>query len=213
MSPETTDVSPTAPDEAEVPPAETDVPPAEAEAPPRERGFLAGIGLALSWGALLVVAAIAVVAIIVPNVTGSTPLAILTGSMTPAYPPGTLVVVKPVDPAEVRVGDVITYQLESGKPTLVTHRVIELGLRADGERQWVTQGDANVVADEKPVRAVQLRGRVWYHVPYLGHVTTALGNGARGTVVALVAGGFIAYGVWQITSGLLGRGRREKASA
>lgn len=190
-----------------------DPPGAGAAGPTREPGFLAGLGLALSWAALVVVALVAIVAIIVPRATGSTPLAILTGSMDPTYPPGTLVVVKPLDPTEVKVGDVITYQLESGKPTLVTHRVVELGLRADGERQWVTQGDANDAPDELPVRAVQLRGRVWYHLPYVGHVTVALGNGGRGTIVALVAGAFIAYGVWQITSGLLGRGRRKDAAS
>ena len=46
----------------------------------------------------------------------------LTSSMEPGLPPGTLVIVKPIDPVDVRIGTVITYQLESGKPTVVTHR-------------------------------------------------------------------------------------------
>lgn len=70
-------------------------------------------------------------------------------------------VVRPVDADEIRVGDVITYQLASGRSTVVTHRVVSIGTRLDGTPVFTTQGDANDTADEEVVRPVQVRGRLW----------------------------------------------------
>ena len=50
----------------------------------------------------------------------------------PASAPGSVVVVRPVDPADIGVGSVITYQLESGEPEVVTHRVVEQGVERPG---------------------------------------------------------------------------------
>ncbi|MFL6025080.1 MAG: hypothetical protein ACJ72O_17190, partial [Marmoricola sp.] len=74
----------------------------------------------LAAGLVVVVLALAVV---VPKLGGATSYTILTGSMRPHMPPGTLVVVKPDKPDQVRVGDVLTYQIESGKKAVATHRV------------------------------------------------------------------------------------------
>ena len=49
---------------------------------------------------------------------------VLTGSMEPTYPVGSLIYVKKVDPEELRVRDVITYSLTPN--TVVTHRIVEL---------------------------------------------------------------------------------------
>ena len=43
--------------------------------------------------------AVLALTIVIPRLTGSTPYTVLTGSMVPTYPPGTLIVVKPEDPA------------------------------------------------------------------------------------------------------------------
>jgi len=85
---------------------------------------------AVSWVVLLGATALVTLAVLVPRVAGATPYTVLTGSMSPAYPPGTLVVVRPVDLADVRVGDVVTYQLRSGEPAVATHRVVGVG------QQW-----------------------------------------------------------------------------
>src|SRR3546814_9182548 len=68
--------------------------------------------------------AVIVATIVVPFFAGAQRFTILTGSMRPTYNPGSLVVVKPVDPSELGIGTPITYQLESGQPTVVTHRII-----------------------------------------------------------------------------------------
>ena len=54
-----------------------------------------------AWTVILGVAAVLAVAVLVPRVGGATPYTVLTGSMAPTYPPGSLVVVRPVDPESI----------------------------------------------------------------------------------------------------------------
>lgn len=54
--------------------------------------------------------------------------------MQPSLPRGSLVVVRPVDPADEGAGSVISYQLASGRDEVVTHRVVSQGLDADTTR-------------------------------------------------------------------------------
>ncbi|MGE9363024.1 signal peptidase I [Isoptericola nanjingensis] len=124
---------------------------------------LACVVLLVAGGALLLV-------VLVPRLAGATPYGVATGSMRPALDVGTLVVVRPVDVDEITTGQVVTYQLRSGDPTVVTHRVVGLGATVDGERTLLTRGDANAVADPEPVQAVQVRGTLWYAVPQLGRL-------------------------------------------
>lgn len=124
----------------------------------------------VAWVVILGVTALLVAAVLVPRVAGATPYAVLTGSMQPGLPPGTLVVVRPVAAEDLGVGDVVTYQLRSGEQTVVTHRVVGVGYDGRGELSLQTQGDANDVPDERPVRPVQVRGELWYGIPYVGHL-------------------------------------------
>lgn len=143
---------------------------------------------------VLVVASGALVAgVVVPTVSGATPYTVLTGSMAPALEPGTLIVVRPVGAEQVAVGDVVTYQLRSGEPEVVTHRVVSVGVNGDGERIFRTRGDANSVADETWVRSVQLRGEVWYSLPHLGRVSTLMPGDLRRALVLLVAAVLLTY--------------------
>lgn len=125
------------------------------------------------WFCLLALCALLAAAVVAPRLAGATPYTVLTGSMAPAYPPGSLVVVRPVPVEDVGIGTVVTYQRESGRPGVVTHRVVGLGIR-DGRTVFRTQGDANPVPDRAWVRPVQLRGEVWYSLPYVGHLTGVL---------------------------------------
>jgi signal peptidase len=147
----------------------------------------------LCWTVILAVATAVATAVAVPRLAGATPYAVLTGSMRPDLPPGTLVVVRPVDPEDIGVGTVITYQLASGEPDVVTHRVVEQGLDAKGAPVFATQGDANGARDATWVRPVQVKGEVWYAVPYLGHLNTALTGKERQVGVYAVAAGLLGY--------------------
>jgi signal peptidase len=104
-----------------------------------------------------------------------------------------MVVVRPVDAADVRVGDAITYQVRSGDPTVATHRVVAVGYDGTGQPRWHTQGDANDAADRGWVRPRQLQGRVWYAIPYLGYAGALLAEDQRELLISLVALVLAAY--------------------
>jgi signal peptidase len=145
------------------------------------------IGQVCTWLVILAAGAALTAAVLVPRLGGGTPYAVLTGSMRPDLPPRTLVVVRPVPFGDIAIGDVITYQLESGEATVVTHRVVGIGVNVDGERVLTTKGDANRVVDPKPVREVQVKGRLWYSVPQLGRLHQALTGQERQWAVYAVA--------------------------
>ncbi len=97
--------------------------------------------------ALVALAALAFVAIAVGPRTGRYQTAtVLTGSMRPHMPEGSIVVITPLAPRDARVGDVITYHIPVEDHRVVTHRVVEV--LEGGERSVVrTQGDANDAPD------------------------------------------------------------------
>ena len=87
-----------------------------------------------------------------PMITGSRPVVVLTGSMRPTYPEGTIIYYKNVPQSEIMKDDVITFKMND---TLVTHRVarIENG-------KYVTKGDNNNTEDGKPVSYDMVEGKV-----------------------------------------------------
>lgn len=90
---------------------------------------------------------------------------VISGSMEPEYPVGSLIYVKEVDPSEIKVGDVITYVLPNDMPS--THRVI--GVDA-ANQHFYTKGDANDIADGSPVHFKNLIGTPVFKIPLLGYV-------------------------------------------
>ena len=159
----------------------------------------------VAWLVILGLTAILVIAVVIPRIAGATPYTVLTGSMRPTLPPGTLVVVRPVDADDLGIGDVVTYQLESGRPAVVTHRIVGLGSTLKGERTFITRGDANDVADAAPVRTVQIRGEVWYSAPYLGYANNVLTGRQRQLAVYTLAGFLLAYATYMFTGSITDR--------
>lgn len=151
------------------------------------------IGQVVTWMVLLAMAAVLTAAVLVPRVAGATPYTVATGSMRPGLAPGALVVVRPTAVDEIGIGDVITYQLDSGQPTVVTHRVVAVGVNGEGERVLQTQGDANPSPDPDWVRPVQVRGTVWYAVPHLGRLNNLLTTNQRQTAVYATAALLLGY--------------------
>ncbi|MCS5513053.1 signal peptidase I [Curtobacterium flaccumfaciens pv. betae] len=174
------------------------------------RAVVHAVVLGLSTGLLLLVAALAVVLIVVPKATGSMPLTVLTQSMEPTLPPGTLLVVRPTPIDDIRVGDVVTYQIVSGQPAVVSHRVVSVSSSSDGERTFVLKGDNNAEADPAPVTAVQIRGVVWYSVPEIGIVNQVV-NGSRSWLIPAVAGVLLTYGAVMMAAGFVSAARRRRA--
>ena len=78
-------------------------------------------------------------------------------SMLPSVWPGETLVVERADPDRVHIGDLLLVAREG---RLCAHRVV--GTAGDpGNRQWITQGDAQPIPDP-PVGESQLLGRVTY---------------------------------------------------
>ncbi len=89
---------------------------------------------------------------------------VISGSMEPEYPVGSLIYVKEAKPNEIEVGDVITFVLKNETPA--THRVIDI----DEENQkFYTKGDANDTEDA-PVHFNNLIGKPIFKIPYLGYI-------------------------------------------
>jgi signal peptidase len=146
--------------------------------------------------------------IVVPKATGARPLTVLTGSMTPTYMPGDVVIVRPADADNLQIGDVVTFQAVSDDPRLTTHRIRSVVLTGEG-RQYVTQGDANGAADPEPVTAEQVRGTVWYSVPYVGYAATWAAAGTLRLLIDVAAGGLLLYGGYLVSAGAMERRRRR----
>ncbi|MDR2256007.1 MAG: signal peptidase I [Arthrobacter sp.] len=155
---------------------------------------------------------IGVVAIALPALAGGTALTVQTSSMRPNYLPGTLVVIRPVEAASLRPGDVITYQLKSGEPVVVTHRVTQQLRAADGGYLFITQGDANPAPDAEPVREVQVRGKLWYAVPWVGHLSAAVTGHWRTAVIPLAVGALFAYAAWMFVSSARDKRKQRRAT-
>jgi signal peptidase len=174
------------------------------------RRVLKAVRLGASGALLVAVVAIAITTVVLPRLAGWTPLTVLTNSMAPTLPPGTLVVVQPVDPAGLAVGDVVTYQLRSEEPTLVTHRISAVTATADGVTAYVLQGDNNPDPDVEPVVPEQVQGRVAYAVPLLGYVNSALSGEGRGWLVLGTATLLFGYAAYSFVSALTDRTRRRR---
>lgn len=190
----------------------SDEAPAGAVAPvPRSQPspWLASVLTGASWALLALMLALAAAVVVVPLISGAKPYTVLTGSMEPNYPPGTLVVARETPTEDLTVGDVITFQLRSGEAQVATHRIVGVGADADGEPLFVTRGDANEIEDENPVRPVQVVGKLWYSVPYVGWVNNVINGAARAWIVPAAALGLMAYGAVMVGQAVRERRARD----
>ncbi|HEY0187623.1 MAG TPA: signal peptidase I [Cellulomonas sp.] len=111
------------------------------------------------------------------------PLVVVSGSMEPTIPVGSLIVGRTVPASEVQVGDVVTVPRRSGTTDLVTHRVVEVrdSDAATGARELVLRGDANDTVDATTYTVTEVR-RHLVTVPNGGYLVRTL-QSTRGTVV------------------------------
>lgn len=167
---------------------------------PRKRRLLKKV---MSWvlGIMMTgIVAIFLAVVIVPLVMGWIPLTVLTGSMEPTIPPGSQVVVKPLrleQAGGLKTGQVITFLPEPGKDDVVTHRIIDVEV-VEGETVYRTKGDNNNAPDPDPVRDVQVRGLVRYHVPYVGYVAQFTSPEQKKVGIWILAGLLILYAVYEL---------------
>jgi signal peptidase len=81
-------------------------------------------------------------------------------SMYPTICDGDLIMIHPIKPSEVIVGDIILYRHENG---VVAHRVVNIQISQSSvlstQHSFLLRGDAAIVYDD-PVRADQILGKV-----------------------------------------------------
>ncbi|MCL2670432.1 MAG: signal peptidase I [Clostridiales bacterium] len=116
---------------------------------------------------------IVALAMVIPWLFGVQPKVVLTGSMEPNLPVGSLVYVVPVSAEEdLAVGDIITYPgVEGGKD--VTHRVNRIETE-EGIKKFYTKGDANEDEDGPPQLFGNILGTVEVFVPIIGYALALL---------------------------------------
>ncbi len=180
---------------------------------PRRRGV--PLRAAFAWAATGLAVVLGGV-MLLPAALGLQRYVITSGSMTGTYDKGSVVFAGEVPPADLRPGDVITYDPPpgSGPAGLVTHRIQQIRTER-GQRIYRTKGDANAVPDPWEFRLTQpTQARVQFGVPYVGYLVSALSDrGARMIVIGLPAL-LIAFamlaGLWR-EAGAEARREREPA--
>ncbi len=113
----------------------------------------------------------------VPSIGGYSFLRTLTGSMEPAIPVHSLVVVQETPAEELQVGDIITYVSTSSslEGSLNTHRITQVN-NNDGKITFRTKGDANAVEDNETISPENVVGRVVFVSTAVGVVASLLSN-------------------------------------
>lgn len=105
--------------------------------------------------------------------TGRTTLIIGGGSMEPSISMGTAVIVEPVAPTAIRVGDVVSLRTGTDLQAIFTHRVTRI-VERDGIPWVETKGDANAAADPSITSSDHVIGRVSATIPYAGFLLALL---------------------------------------
>lgn len=118
-----------------------------------------------------------------PELFGHRFMMVLSDSMIPTVRSGDLVVGMPPELNEIGVGDIVTYRNHlAGR--LITHRVIEVTL-VGSQRAFITQGDANDIADGSPVLGRDVVAVYSFRIPYAGYLL-GLAQGWVGLVVLII---------------------------
>ena len=166
-----------------------------------------------SWVGVGLVALLVLVisaAIVVPKVQGWTGMVVLSGSMEPALPVGSMAFMEPLGTGHldsIERGDILTYRQEQ-LPSLISHRVVDI-IETDQGPSFVTKGDANNTTDAQPVPADRVVGIVRYDVPHVGAVVQKLQDRITYYVfLGIPAGLLIATELWSIGTQIV-RARRE----
>lgn len=126
----------------------------------------------LSAGMAILVVAVGAV-MLFPRIMGNEVYAVLSGSMEPQYPVGSVVIVDTqVKPEQIRVGDPITFRKE--EQAVATHRVVAIDPEA---KEFRTKGDANASEDLTPVPYDHLIGKAGISVPLVGYIPLYMRTG------------------------------------
>ena len=124
--------------------------------------FLKTVGILL----LLLLAA-SCLPLTVPRFFGYHIYTVVSGSMEPAIPTGSLVYIREEKPEDIAAEDVIAFYGAADSASIITHRVVENRV-VMGE--FITKGDGNQAPDRNAVPYSRLIGRVERSIPGAGKI-------------------------------------------
>lgn len=117
---------------------------------------------------------IGILVVAAPMITGYKPVVVLTGSMEPTYPVGSIIYYKGASFEDIEDGDPITFSVGNDKNAVVTHRVVE---KDETTKSFITKGDNNATPDTNPVPYSNVMGKVMdYHLPVVGYFVQYIKN-------------------------------------
>ena len=131
----------------------------------------------ITAGCLTGLVILAVALKIIPGIFGYQSYTVLSGSMEPALPVGSVVYVNSNNKSP-ETGDIVTY-LRS-ESVRVTHRVADVS-----EDGYILKGDANSSPDFNIVSQRQIIGVYAFHIPILGYILSAV-QGRRAIVTLII---------------------------
>lgn len=120
----------------------------------------------------------------VPRAMGYELYTVISGSMEPSIPVGSLVYIRGEKPENVKKEDVIAFYGAKDSNAIITHRVVENRV-VMGE--FITKGDANKTNDMNPIPYENFIGKVVLDIPAIGYaaqmITSPEGKIAAGAVI------------------------------
>ena len=140
---------------------------------------------------ILILSIVACLGLTIPRFAGIEQYVVISGSMEPAIPIGSMVYSAQTEPSTLEPGDVIVFYNHDSGEVPVTHRVVENKI-ADGE--VITKGDANAANDLTPIPYSNIIGKKVLSVPMLGYLASPLA-----TVMGKVAMGMVIVGAYLLT--------------
>lgn len=103
-----------------------------------------------------------------PELAGRQFYIVQSDTMKPVFGPGSLLAVRPVEPAGLKKGDIIAFIDPDNPSGIVNHRIT--AVNADAGLTFTTRGDANPKDDPTAVPAENIIGKGAFFIPYAGYL-------------------------------------------
>lgn len=134
---------------------------------------------------LLIILVLVCLPLTVPRVFGFHIYTVISGSMEPAIPTGSLVYVKRISPEKVEEDDVIAFYSTMDGESIITHRVVA---NSELMSEFITKGDANDTKDMNPVPYDNYIGKMMLALPRVGGIAQIFASTAGKAAAAGVIG-------------------------
>jgi len=121
----------------------------------------------------------------IPRLLGYEMYTVISGSMEPEIPVGSLVCIKQTAPEDAKEGDIIAFYGARDSAAIITHRVVENHVLSG---EIITKGDANKTNDMNPVDYENFIGTVEISIPELGTAAQLLTSMQGKTAAAALIG-------------------------